>query len=180
MNKKTPWLGACVLVLVKTTGFLHMVTEQGCPAELKSQFCLRSSTFAPFSSNVRKGSCSWQTTPLQSHKHKLKTSVVYVPFLALLGLPWRRWWHFSMYLIYAFSFCCSRIPTMYSAVLSWCQQHSKQQLGRKILFLPWTNHCAFLASYCRAELLQHHWFPLRATHPHLIPGLLKLIFLFIF
>lgn len=82
---KTPWLGACVLVLVKTTEFLHMVTKQGCPAELKSQFCLCSSTFAPFPSNVRKGSWNWQTTPLRSHKQKLRTNVVYVPFLALLG-----------------------------------------------------------------------------------------------
>lgn len=96
------------------------------------------------------------------------------------GPPQRHWRHFSMSLIYAFSFCCSRIPTMYSAVFSWCWQCSKHQLGRKMLFLPGTYHCAFLASYSRAEFLQHHWFPLRATHPHLIPGLLKLIFLFSF
>jgi len=100
--------------------------------------------------------------PLQSHKHKQKVSVVYVPFPALSGLPTEALmtlFHVSSYLCLLF-LLLQNLRSLFSSAFVMpakvTQHRSKQELGRENLFLPWTYCCAFLASYSRAEFLQHH------------------------
>lgn len=93
---------------------------------------------------------------------QLKISIVYVPILALLGLPVEALmtlFNISPYLCLLFLLLQNLHSQFSSASLmpaKVTQERSKQELSREHLFLPQTYCCAFLASYSRAEFFQHH------------------------
>lgn len=116
--------------------------------------------------------------PLWNHKHKQKKKkkkCCAYSLPALLGLPvdaLMTLFHISSYLCRLLLLLQNLYNLFSSAFLmpaKVTQPHSKWELAMENLFWPWTYCCAVLASCSRAEFLQPNWFPLRATHPHLIP-----------
>lgn len=58
------------------------------------------------------------------------------PFLALLSLPWRHWWHFSMYLIYAFLSVAPEFPQSIQQYFPDASSVVSSNLAGKFSFYP--------------------------------------------